>query len=603
MAAAACDVCGASTPADARFCPQCGARLDVEVVDLTGPARGRIEPAASATPRANRLLVGLGAVLVLAFGGLWLFSGDDASDDEPEAEAEQDEPAPATDGAVPAADQTLETVLSIRPSFAEVEQLLQPGDAASIGLVGLGEALFWLTGEHVPWVWPEIDGRVRDPVVRRSDDGGTTWRTVPHDLPPDAAFGAITTSDDSLVLAGTDGDGALTVWRSGDGRAWTPESIADRAAPTGRIAIPTAIHPSPDGLIVLATHATDIGVLGPILPADFSHLRAVVAGLDRDRVDFIGPLGIRIEGPSIDDPAITDEMRSAIGQLGEPGSRERRGAIWLSGPDGWRGTTVDGQPTDATVLADGSPLVIGFTGAGTTEWTLDEAGDWDNRFASPDLVAVTTWRGQTIATGDGDLRVRTESGAWEPYGLFNALPRTLQDGFLVSAAGDDDILAVSLVSTNDGRTASPPGPALLAKDGFVLRYDISSGRMVVTTPGDVRIEMAPWQPSLPPEVTLDPAAPELVVRDPDTGSEAAFSFAELAQLERAATTLSSLFEEAEVLVSVDGRTWARGDVPENSFATQLVPVGDSVLTVVGRFGAPGAGLTTDGVRLLRISYS
>ena len=115
--------------------------------------------------------------------------------------------------------------------------------------------------------------------------------------------------------------------------------------------------------------------------------------------------------------------------------------------------------------------------------------------------------------------------------------------------------------------------------------------------------MAPWQPSLPPGVSIDVTAPALVVEDPDSDAATAFTFAELAQLERAATILSSLFEEAEVLVSVDGRTWARGDVPENSFATQLLPLGDSVLTVVGRFGAPFAGLSTDGVRLLRVSYS
>ena len=72
---------------------------------------------------------------------------------------------------------------------------------------------------------------------------------------------------------------------------------------------------------------------------------------------------------------------------------------------------------------------------------------------------------------------------------------------------------------------------------------------------------------------------------------------------QAARTVGLIFEEAEVLVSVDGQTWARADLPESSFATQLLPVGDSVLTVVGRFGAPYAGLSTDEVRLLRVSYS
>lgn len=609
MAAGACGMCGASTPFDARFCPQCGSRLDVDVVDLTKPASTDHTPESATSPRASRLLVGLGAALVIALAGLWLLSGDDDQADDDEAAGEQaedelDEPASGLESEIsPVTEQTLESVLSIRPSFAEVEEVLRPGDAASIGLVSHDDTILWLTGEYVASSVPATELQVRSPRVRRSDDGGTTWTEVAHDLPDNAGFGPVTETDGVIALAGIDGDGALTVWRSSDGAAWTAETVSDDAAPPGQRSVPTSLQSSPAGLIMLVTHAPDMGILEPILPADRSHLTAVIGGLAGDRVDFVGPMGIRIEGPPLEADTLTAEMRAAIEELGDARIGSRSGAIWIEGDDGWRGSTLEGLPTDMTVLPDGSPLVIGFTGAGTTEWTLDETGGWQNRFASPDLVSVTTWRGQTIASGSGDLRIRSETGAWEPYGLFNALPRTLQDGFLVSAAGDSDILAVSLISTRDGRGVTPPGPSLLAKDDFVLTYDISRGTLTVTTPSDTRIDMAPWQPSLPAGVSIDTATPALVVEDPDSDAATAFTFSELAQLERAATTLSSLFEEAEVLVSVDGRTWARGDVPENSFATQLLPLGDSVLTVVGRFGAPFAGLSTDGVRLLRVSYS
>ena len=606
MAAEACDLCGAATPADARFCPQCGTGLDVEVVDLTGRSTAGPASPAPRAPGANRLLVGLGAIVALALAGLWLLSGsDDQPDDADRAAPPQSDEQPGGDEGrtAPVTGATLETVLSIRPAFAEVEEVLRSDDAASVGLVHDGENLFWLTGEYVPAVWPGTDARVRGPRLLHSPDGGTTWEELRHDLPPDAAVGAMTRHAGGLAIAGNDSDGALTVWRSVEGRRWEAEPIGDLAASVGRIAIPTAIHDSPAGLIILVTHLPDIGVIEPLLPVDPSHLTAVAAGPDLDSVDFIGPMGFRLKGPSLDDPVVTDEMRTTIEELSTRPPFDHTGAIWAEGPDGWRGTAVEGRPNDLTVLADGSPLVIGFTGTGTTEWTIDETGEWSNRFASPDLGSLTSWRGQVIATGDGDLRVRSERGSWEPYGLFNALPRTLQDGFLVAAAGDSDILAVSLVSTKDGRVVSPPGPALLAKDDFVLTYDVSFGTLVVTTPSLTRIEIAPWQPSLPRGVSLDPEAPALVVTEPDGDAETVFSFNELAQLERAAATLSSLFEEAEVLVSIDGWTWARGDLPENTLATQLVPVGNSVLTVVGRLGGPGAGLATDGVRLMRVSYS
>ncbi len=601
-------MCGATAPADARFCPQCGTALGVDVVDLTGRPSGRSAAEAPdlqrRSPNASRLLVGLGAILVLAVAGLWLLSGDaDAPEEERAAERETaDEPA-ATDGTLPAAEQTLESVLSIRPSFAEVEELLRPDEKASVGLVRLGDTLFWLTGEYVESVWPATDLRVRDPRVRRSDDGGTTWTELSHDLPPTGAFGAVARSGDELALAGTDRDHALTVWRSSDGQSWTAESVADQDAAPGRIAIPTMLHDSPAGLIMLTTETPDFGILEPILPLDPSHLTAVIGGSLAERVDFVGPMGIRIEGRQLDDPAIDDEMRAAIDHLGDRQVRDPSGAIWTKGTDGWSGTTVDGQPNDVALLPDGSPLVIGFTGAGTTEWTIGDDGEWTNRFASPDLITVTAWRGQTIATGDGDLRVRNDRGSWDPFGLFNALPRTLQDGFLVSAAGDSDILSVSLISTREGRSITPPGPALLAKDGFVLTYDISFDNLVLTTPSDIRIDLALRQPFLPPGVTVDAAAPALLVEDPDSDARTSFSFTDLAQLERAASTLGSIFEVAEVLVSVDGQTWARGDLPEGSFATELLPAGDSVLTVVGRLGGPRSGLATDGVRLLRVSYS
>ena len=608
MAAGACGMCGASTPFDARFCPQCGSRLDIEVVDLTQPVSTDHTPESATSPRASRLLVGLGAALVLALAGLWLLSGDDQADED-EAAGEQaedeDEPTSGLDDSEvsPVAEQSLESVLSIRPSFAEVEEVLSPGEAASIGLVSHGDAVFWFTGEHAASDVPATERQVRSPLIRRSDDGGSTWTEVAHDLPSEAAFGPLAAVGGQLALAGVDGSGKLTIWRSDSGATWTAEALADDTAPLGQRSVPTSLQSSPAGLIMLVTHAPDLALLEPILPTDRSHLRAVIGGLAGDRVDFVGPMGIRIEGPPLEDPGLTAEMRAAIEEISDARLGSRSGAIWIDGEDGWRSSVLEGVPTDLTVLPDGSPLVIGITGTGTREWTLEGNGQWQDRFVSPDLVRVTTWRGQTIATGSGDLRIRSASGAWEPYGLFNALPRTLQDGFLVSAAGDTDILAVSLISTRGGSAVTPPGPSLLAKDGFVLTYDISRGTLTVTTPSDTRIDMAPWQPSLPAGVSIDTATPALVVEDPDSDAATAFTFSELAQLERAATTLSSLFEEAEVLVSVDGRTWARGDVPENSFATQLLPLGDSVLTVVGRFGAPFAGLSTDGVRLLRVSYS
>ena len=599
-------MCGESTPFDARFCPQCGTRLDVEVVDLTGPADERDSSTPSEPPRANRLLVGLGAAVVLALAGLWILSGDDtpnddeAADDEP---AEVETPSASPDAAaVPATEQTLESILSIRPRFAEVEEMLRPGDVASIGLISQGDTLFWLTGDYLGSTVLGTEPQIIDPRVRRSDDAGATWIEVVHDLPTDARFGPATESAGELVVAGTDPAGALTVWRSSDGAAWVAETVEDQAAPPGQFAVPTGLHPSPDGLVLLTTHAPDMAVFDPILPADSTHVVAIEGGLLGGRVDFVGPMGIRIEGPALDDPAIDDQMRAAL-ELGDSRIEDRTGAIWMEGADGWTGAMVDGLPMDMTVLADGSPLVIGFTGTGATEWTLDDQGQWHSDSASPDLMSITTWRGQTIATGSGDLRVRTESGAWEPYGLFNALPTTLQGGFLASAVGDADILAVSVLSTGQRQAVSPPGPALLAKDGFVLSYAISRGVLAVTTPSDERIEMAPWQPSRPSGVSVDPSGPALVVADPGSDAETAFTFAELAQLEQAARTVGVIFEEAEVLVSVDGQTWARADLPESSFATQLLPVGDSVLTVVGRFGAPYAGLSTDEVRLLRVSYS
>ena len=94
------------------------------------------------------------------------------------------------------------------------------------------------------------------------------------------------------------------------------------------------------------------------------------------------------------------------------------------------------------------------------------------------------------------------------------------------------------------------------------------------TPSDARFEWLPWQPWRPTGVSVDWATPALVVTDPDGDAETAFTFAELAQLDQAARTLGLIFEEAEVLVSVDGQTWARGDLPESSFATQLLPVAE-----------------------------
>lgn len=602
-------MCGATTPTDARFCPTCGARVGVAVVDLTAPPsteRTERDGQDASRPRPVPLLVGAAVVLVAALAGLWLVSGDadepdDAAEPTPAAVAQPtttDTAEPTLQDSVQPADQTLESVLSIRSGLTQVEELFDPGQGSSVGLVAIGDTLYWLTGEVTTSAWGLAEGGHADVEVRRSDDGGETWTVLDHDLPADAILGTTAAGEGEVVAAGTDGNGWLTIWRSPDGVAWAGETLAGDDESSTTIRTPTALVPTSDGLIVLTRNTPDVGVLDPLIPGGSTELTvSVTTSNGESRLVFFGPFQLRVDGPTIE--ALTPEMRAVFDELSAGGRDSAiEGSIWVEGQDGWTATEVEGQPTDAVLLPDGTPLIIGHAGERTIEWTPDGSGGWSGA-ATPHLVSVATWQGQTIATGPGDLQLRSESG-WEPYGLMDAPSEAARDPFLVAADANDEIVAVSLIAPLE-EPATTIGPGLLTKDGFVLTYAPSESLVAVSTPSGATVTMAPWQPSLPDAATLDVERGVLVVRDPDGDAEVAFTLRELGELERATTGAVRRGGRAEVLFSADGRTWSRGRVDDSTVITQVLAVDDGVLAVAGRWGPPGSGAVTSSVRLVRVS--
>ena len=215
---------------------------------------------------------------------------------------------------------------------------------------------------------------------------------------------------------------------------------------------------------------------------------------------------------------------------------------------------------------------------------------------TPDLSSITSWNDQVIAAGSGDLRIRNERGGWESYGLYGALPDTLDDAFVVQAGANDDLLGVAMIV--DGPGPQSTGSSLLTKDGFVLRYDALGFALTVTTPEGRDIGFAPWQQTLPDGVMLS-ATDGLTVVDRDSGDEVTFTFAEMAELDQ---VMAAGFRgsQAVVLLTADGGTWAAGVTGPDAIVSQLLPMGKHMLAVMAWMEWSGHGAEVRATRLARV---
>ena len=257
MASVACSVCGVLSVANARYCHECGTRLDIEVVDLSGRSPEPTAPPPAPASTEQRLAVALGAIALVALVWFALFGGSsDTPEDDDQAAAPTATPR-ATESAPPTPRAEFQegpgasipaSVFSSGPTGPSPPFVAEPATIAGslrwqqanlgpdgwpIGLVDWGEqVLLFTTLADTPSFEPFGRG-----MAGWVSDDGATWQPLGTVIDELQSVHQVQAAAGFLLASGSNSEGQPSVWTSADGVNWTSATLPG----TERLPTPTRL--------------------------------------------------------------------------------------------------------------------------------------------------------------------------------------------------------------------------------------------------------------------------------------------------------------------------------------------------------------------------
>ncbi len=555
-----CGRCGTEVvPDHARFCHQCGVRLDVEVteIDLGGFGLVDAEPTGDTGAEFSplKVLAAMVAIVVIGAAAFSMLTGeapesedaagaDDSVADESTAESEEvevgeDEPEP------PEPDLSTGSILR----WNEVAEM---GNGLPIGVVDFDGAT-WLFVRSI------TDDDEPHRIQAWRSINGLEWEPRGPVMAPGIDIGAITANSTELIGVGTDADDRPMVWRSPDGFTWESEALpaSDDVEFT-----PNLVAATDDSVVVVG------GFGGLVQYQEFIDELAAHLDINRSIVDlghwsfngneFTVRGAFDIELISVRADEVDDSLREIIDSLNRPGPMTP--AMWTLGADGeW--TVIEQSPGTwiHSLTSTGTGFVMtGFglerpvlsTSEDGLEWEDASTGTgqvygttaWGERFVS---IGASSSRDLVVSTGDDEERI-------SPTGL---LPGGF-DWWLQQLTADDRSVVV-LASGFSGFEGPQTASAVLLKDGFRLEADTSDA-VVLYDEGGRPALVDPFRS--PDTYRVDLEAEEVTLHDPEAGVDLiTFSLQDLAKLQQSVYSTQPN-ERFTALYSDDGSVWNIGRI-------------------------------------------
>lgn len=600
---AACWRCGRKTPPGANFCPGCGTEVRSEIGELDVFA----EPSAAATPTepvdttpSRWLLVGALALI----GGLVAFFAFVGGDDEPSADPFDersdfdaiDDPT-LEDGteAEPVTETEPTTSLApVRPSIdgeldAQLVELV--GKGMPLAVVPIGDSVFVYASDSFT-MFTAGPGAV---AYERTPSGD--WVELGFMIDQAALVGGVAPTAGGAVAAGRDVDGAPTLWRTSDGRTWTPEALPEFDSPEFEGWVPNFVA-EVDNLTVVGSAPPD--PWAPLIEVMTERFGDDLVGaspeIDDDEVTVRGPFGVILGSFEFTDAGLvmSDFERFFSG---------RPTPLWESTGDGWTMRLVDGVVVGLLATSDGRIVqtIGGEVGPTSSIWDGDS---WTEYAELSDAWQLAPWGARLVGErGDGDLVVFGPDLMVEEEIFLPSAGTGYTAGY---AASDRGLVAVQGLWDSPS-AASRDERVVILRDGFTLTAEFGN---LTLSRDDAEILRSGnfWGPdddAAGYRVDRSDDQTTIVFLDENGGDLVGFTLEELAALETTTDGRGPVGPTLRVLFSADGQRWYATDSDEDAVPSATVSrlhVGndEAVLAALvdpGRGWAPGTPLT---FRLLEV---
>ncbi len=562
-----CGRCEATSPATSFYCGQCGARLDVQAidVDLFGDTSGTQVAAGSSTGESSTVAKVAGAVtLVVGLGAVVMFTGGDPVQ-EPEGEVRDDrvdEPEvpvePAAEDAVEVSEGASEEPYVVGRLEWELATELDTG--VPIGVVDF-DASMWLFVGHRD----RSHGEFADGLLAwRSTDDGVTWTGQLGGIEPGNLISAVTASDTDIIAVGMAEDGTPTVWRSTDGSSWSHEMLRTPPELVGFDMVPTGVVESDGTLVVAASdlswsrgHMRIKEAVERELSLSDSLVRDVSVSATAIRID--GPFGLTLWRGELEELALS---RDDVAGLLPGEGRAMSIAVWTGDAASWHTSTLEGLWwSDLAVTPDGGFSIVASQTEDTTKFTSPDGLIWHETTESP-LTSPTLWRDGTAGVIPAPpLTLQVDTGTSSPVTI--ELTEVLQSGgyaFGFPVVGSDTGIALGVSGWQEA-SGELSDALLIHADGHVLAAE--DGRLLLRHEGELLYDTA--QPTAGVDYLADLSARSIVFVDPDTRQEiASFPFSGLRELESSTTRGLDLYpvRKTDILFTSDLVQWHRNTIAD-----------------------------------------
>ena len=445
----------------------------------------------------------------------------------------------------------------------------------------------------------------------RSDDG-TDWESLGQVIDQSRSIMSVAGTDQGLIAIETgDMGGDLTLWRSGNGVEWSPETIDVDGLSDNIVLYPQAVGANEKLTVVAARRGVDVlRLIQDALPGAFGHdVSPARFGwgptFENDEVEFVlwGPLGFPLAEIPVSDLGLTEEEIEVI-EDDYLGSGQRTGVeLWVS-TDG--GEWLKGELPEAswvssiTTAPTGELLATGWDNQTDRLWTSLDGFTWQERDLGLGPERIDTWNGLFIGPsrlGTPSVVVSDDGVVWDSVGPDDLFPPRISWGIGAFAAGSGGVVAIADGWTNS--TTFTPDEAVTLRDGdATLTIDHSTGSYTLEK-GDFTHTWSMSSSTAPEGVRVDPTSERLTFYDIDTGEDqASFSFAQLVEAEDSFWSAQSLEGRLQALVfTSDLEEWTIQDAGSSLGGSNIVilEVNDSHVVAAtassgGRFypqGSPG----------------
>lgn len=548
--------------------------MEAVLIDLEN-AHGAATPARSS--RWAKLALAAGAGVVIALVASLLFLGENDPGQQADGPAGVPAPTPVPPEPTPdptAADPVATGDTADPPPLA---RRLEPltftyrqdlGTGWPMAIETVGDTTFIATTRGPP----SFKGARGLVLWRRVADG--PFENLGAALTEATVLSATASTDDELLVVGNAADGALTVWRTADGTAWTDDRIADSGSATA-----ITMH---DGAIHIAAGDPGFGLPPlPTVPLGDPRLGwSFSGGRDGLAVIVTAPLGLSLLELTAAEAGLTEDDLAAL--VDRPSSDEVE--VWSDAGGSWRASLPPAFSVESLVVVpDGRLLATGNGSNGEAAWIRDETDSW----TAVDIgLADRVFRSEP----DGVHGVRVGAVGASPDGVSDwtwididrVIPGTAEV-FFSETASDGSTLTALVDALEDGRDREPT-PVLLIKDGYELRLDLARGRLLLRADATDLADIAIWNMEVnPAQFTGDIEQGTVTFIDPRTGRPGpTVGFDELIAMEDAA--LDGLRQPLYALATTDGRgfhvTATTEFLPLDHELDLLAPDGDTIIGVV-----------------------